>query len=450
MKGIDMTKEQLMDELVKTGQRITDLEASETERKKVEEELRKHREHLEELVKERTAELEKRNEQLQKEITERKLAEEGIGKFKVTADNAAYGVSISDLDGKLVYVNESYAKMHGYTVAETVGRHFSVFYTKDQAKFMAQRREKVVQMGSYVGDEVWHKRKDGTIFPTLTTSTVIKDSEGRPSYISATHFNLTERKRAEEELRKHREHLEELVKERTRELVDAQEKLLRSERLTVLGQLAGGVGHELRNPLGALKNAAYFLNMVLEKPEPEVKETLEILEKEVATSERIVGSLLDFARPKPPTRRKMNINEVVQETLSLTALPENVRMVRQLDESLPEILADPDQLGIVFSNIIRNGIQAMPDGGRLLVKSKAINSERVVISIADTGVGIPKEKLPQIFEPLFTTKAKGIGLGLAVTKSLVEGHGGTIKVRSKVGKGSTFTVGLPIGEEKEK
>ena len=237
--------------------------------------------------------------------------------------------------------------------------------------------------------------------------------------------------------------------EMTAKLREAQDQLVRREKLAVLGQLAGGVGHELRNPLGAIKNAAYFLNMVLEEPEPEVKETLEILEKEVATSEKIISSLLDFARAKPPMQRKVDVNHVVQEALSRATVPGNVEVVSQLDEALPVILADPDQLAQVFRNIILNGIQAMPEGGQLAIKTSEVfpkpPKSEVLISFADTGVGIPEENLERLFEPLFTTKAKGIGLGLAVTRTLVEGHGGTIEVESEVGKGSTFTVKLPIG-----
>ena len=132
-------------------------------------------------------------------------------------------------------------------------------------------------------------------------------------------------------------------------------------------------------------------------------------------------------------------------------------MVSQLDEALPTILADPDQLGQVFGNIILNGIQAMPKGGQLVVQTSEVSGKPprsgwVAISFADTGVGIPEGDLGKLFEPLFTTKAKGIGLGLALAKTLVEGHRGTIEVESEVGKGSTFTVKLPLskaeGEEK--
>ena len=258
-----------------------------------------------------------------------------------------------------------------------------------------------------------------------------------------------EQKRAEEKLKEYSERLEEMVEQRTKDLREAQEQLVRQEKLAVIGQLAGGVGHELRNPLGAIKNATYFLNMVLEKPEPKVKESMEILEKEVATSERIIGSLLDFARPKPPTRRQVDINDVVREALSRPSIPENVKVLSQLDETLGPILADPDQLGQIFGNIILNAIQAMPRGGRLVVKSDSASPEWVSVSFSDTGVGIPQETLERLFEPLFTTKAKGIGLGLAIVKTLVEGHGGTIEAQSEVGKGSTFTVKLPIGGGEE-
>jgi signal transduction histidine kinase len=251
---------------------------------------------------------------------------------------------------------------------------------------------------------------------------------------------------AQLELQRLNEQLEIRVGERTAALRNAQEELIRQEKLAVLGQLAGGVGHELRNPLGAIKSAAYFLNMVLEEPDPEVKETLEILEKEVKTSENVISSLLDFARAKPPTRRRVDINDVVQEALSRIAMPDNVEVVSRLNGRLPTILADPDQLVQVFGNIILNAAQAMPEGGRLIVKSQVPSPEWVTVSFADTGVGISEENLGKLFEPLFTTKAKGIGLGMAVTKTLVEGHGGNIEVESKVGVGSTFTVKLPMGK----
>ena len=233
------------------------------------------------------------------------------------------------------------------------------------------------------------------------------------------------------------------------ELAKSFESMRLSLKKTII-QLAGGVGHELRNPLGAIKNAAYFLNMVLEKPEPDIKESLEILEKEVVTAEKIISSLLDFARSKPPSLQNVDINGVVQKALSRITIPDKVKALSQLNKALPPIQADPDQLTQVFNNIISNAIQAMPEGGQLVIKSEAPSPDWVTISIKDTGVGIPEEILEKLFEPLFTTKAKGIGLGLAVSKTLVKGHGGNIEMKSEVGKGSTFTVKLPINQKEEK
>jgi signal transduction histidine kinase len=260
-----------------------------------------------------------------------------------------------------------------------------------------------------------------------------------------------ERKRVEKMLKQYSEKLEEMVEERTRDLKEAQEELVRKEKLAVLGQLGGGVGHELRNPLGAIKNAGYFLNLAIEDPEPEVKETLEIIEREVATSEKIINSLLDFAHQVPPVKRRMALKDIIQGVLSRTSVPENVEVVEQIDETLPKILADPDQLAQVFENLIRNAFQAMSPpageekGGRLIIATKARKPGYVFISFSDTGVGIPEDDLVKVFEPLFTTKAKGIGLGLALGLILVEGHGGAIEVESEKGKGSTFTVNLPLG-----
>jgi len=219
---------------------------------------------------------------------------------------------------------------------------------------------------------------------------------------------------------------------------------VRQEKLALLGQLAGGVGHELRNPLGAIKNAVYFLNVALENPEPEVKDTLGLLEKEVDNSERIIRSLLDFARNKPPRRQEVDINQIVRDSLSHLHIPENIRVKNQFAQSLPAIPADADQLGQAFGNIMLNAIQAMPRGGGLIIKSKLASPGLVTVSFADTGIGIAKEDQEKIFEPLITGKAKGIGLGMAITKTLVEGHGGAIQVKSEPGKGSTFTVKLPV------
>jgi PAS domain S-box-containing protein len=368
-------------------------------------------------------------------------------RYRGLYESSIDGILSMDLEGKIVECNQAFADMLGYAKEEVYNLTYRELTPSKWLDMEAKIVTEQLPIRGYSEEyEKEHIRKDGTIFSVSVRVWLIRDKEGTPTGSWGIIRDITERKYAEEELKKYSERLEETVEE----LRDAQEQLVHKEKLAVIGQLAGGVSHELRNPLGAIKNAVYFLNMVLEKPEPEVKETLEILEKEVAISERIISSLLDFARSKPPTRRKVNINDVIQETLSRIKVAENVAVASHLEEVLPILLADPDQLGQVFENIVINAIQAMPKGGQLTVTSQSPSPKWVTIAFSDTGVGIPEENREKLFTPLFTTKAKGIGLGLTITKTIVEAHGGTIEVQSEVGKGSTFTVKLPVGWMEEK
>jgi signal transduction histidine kinase len=184
--------------------------------------------------------------------------------------------------------------------------------------------------------------------------------------------------------------------------------------------------------------------------EPEVKEALKILEEQVTTSDRIINSLMDFTRQVTPDFKEVSVNAIIQRVLSRFKIPADIELVTKLDESLPSILADPDQLNRVFDNIILNAIQAMDKGGRLVVETGTYDPEWIAISFTDTGDVIPEEIREKLFEPLFTTKAKGIGIGLALAKNIVDKHGGEIDFESRIGEGTTFTVRLPIGTSEER
>ena len=266
--------------------------------------------------------------------------------------------------------------------------------------------------------------------------------ENRRLY-QAAQQELAQRKRAEEALKEYSERLEEMVEQRTKELRDAQEQLVLAGRLAAIGQLGASVGHELRNPLGNIKNSIYYINMKIGDADEKIRKHLRIMEKEIATANKIINDLLGFARDKKPTLQKTEINTIVQDALSRTTVPDAVAVITELGECLPPLMADPDQIGQVFINLIVNAAQAMSDGGRLKIATRAEDGF-IVTEFKDNGCGIPDENLGRLFEPLFTTKAKGIGLGLAVSKQLVEAHKGTIEVKSQVGKGTTFRVKLPI------
>jgi signal transduction histidine kinase len=246
--------------------------------------------------------------------------------------------------------------------------------------------------------------------------------------------------------------LEVRVQERTRtlektldELHAAQESLVRREKLAMLGQLAGGVGHELRNPLGVMTNAIYYLLMVLKDAPENVTEYLGILKTQIALSEKIVGDLLDFARVKTPQLETVPVEKIVREQLERVGNLNGVKLVEKITPGLPPVRVDRVQMGQVVLNLFTNALQAM-DGkaGTLEVRAVRGSNGYVRLEVCDTGVGMSHEQLAKIFEPLFTTKARGIGLGLAVSRSLVQANGGQISAVSEPGKGSTLSVDLPI------
>lgn len=260
--------------------------------------------------------------------------------------------------------------------------------------------------------------------------------------------DVSERKRAEEKLKDYSERLEEMVEERTKELLDAQEQLVRKEKLAVLGQLAGGVGHELRNPLGVISNSVYYLKMVLPDADKKILDYLGTISSEVNRSTEIVSDLVNFSRTKPAEKERIEVSELIVQVLERHSPSEKVEVTTQVASDLPLVFVDARQIGQVLDNLVTNAYQAMPEGGKLPIKAKA-EEDKVLVSFMDTGCGISQENMKKLFEPLFTTKAKGMGLGLAVSKNLVEASGGSIEVESEEGKGSTFTVILPTKEVQE-
>ncbi len=233
-----------------------------------------------------------------------------------------------------------------------------------------------------------------------------------------------------------------------KELQEAQEKVVRSERLAAIGELSAGVAHDLRNPLGAIKNAAYYTKRKLEnsdllKQDPRIAEFLEVMDEEIESSNQIVTDLMDFAKVNPPNQSPTSLETVVDSAIARTPLKGNVRIEKQFDPSLPLVPADSEQLRRAFGNLLKNAGDAMPSGGVLTIAGRARDGQ-VELEFTDKGTGIPGPNLPRILDPLYTTKAKGIGLGLAIVSMIVDRHEGTISVDSTVGEGTTFRITLPI------
>ncbi len=180
--------------------------------------------------------------------------------------------------------------------------------------------------------------------------------------------------------------------------------------------------------------------------EPRVMEFLDIAEDEINSSNKIINDLLGFSRVGKPAVSPAQVKKVIEDALSRTPIPENIKLTKKLDTELPEVEIDPEQIQQVLINIITNAVQAMPDGGKLAIGARE-KGKFLEVEIADTGAGIPEEVRDEVFEPLFTTRAKGIGLGLAVCKSIIDRHGGEIEVKSKVGEGTTFNIKLPLGQD---
>ena len=252
---------------------------------------------------------------------------------------------------------------------------------------------------------------------------------------------VSDRERKESLLAELKE-LEFLAREAAGELREAREDSILGQRLSTLGELVGGVAHELRNPLGTMETAIHFLNARLPKNDPEAQEILDILQREVTTSERIVSGLLACARPNSTVHGRLDIGEIVGETVSRARVPKNIVVIKEISQPLPPVRADRHQLIQAFGNIISNAVAAMPKGGQLII-SVVPDSDGVSASFSDSGAGISEENMDKLFKPFFTAKQGGTGLGLVVTRILVHRHGGTIEVESQERKGSTFTVKIP-------
>ena len=335
----------------------------------------------------------------------------------------------------IVYANKRLAELHGFIVPqELIGR--------DCLDFIAEKDREMVRtraLGRQRGEEYsllyefTLMRIDGTPVDIEAIVSLI-EYEGRPASLAFIR-NITDRKKMEKELRDYTDRLEEMVIERTAMLRE-------KERMAAIGELAAMVGHDLRNPLTGIMGAAYYLRKKYgSSGDDETLKMLEIMEHDIKYSDKIISDLLDYSQNLNLDPSKTDPHALVREALDQVKVPDNVA-VFDLTSDEPVIEVDDQMIKRVFVNLITNACDAMPTEGELIIESQR-TQEAVEISFTDTGKGIPEELIADIWRPLFTTKAKGMGFGLSICKRILESHGGSISVVSRLGEGTTFTVRLP-------
>ncbi len=389
----------------------------------------------------RAAELTELNNQLVQEAAERKKVEQALllssKEWERTFNSVPDFIAVLDSRHRILRANKPMAQQLGVQPEQCIGLNcYSCVHGTNEPPEMCPHT-KTLQDGLEHIAEVHEPRLGGDF---LVSTTPLRDEAGQ--IIGSVHVarNITEHRQMQEKLAEYSRHLEALVEEKTKQLRD-------SERLAVIGQTAGMVGHDIRNPLQAIASDLYLEKVeVASLPDGEAKknlqESINCMEENLYYIEKIVSDLQDFARQLNPKKEKVNLEKTIEDVMIMVTIPENVNVVIKAEKGYPVLTADSTMVKRVIVNLVQNAVQAMPKGGNLTINVTPKGGQAFV-SIEDTGEGIPEEVKQKIFTPLFTTKSKGQGFGLAVVKRLVEAQGGAITFTSKVGEGTKFTVQLP-------
>ncbi len=267
------------------------------------------------------------------------------------------------------------------------------------------------------------------------------------NHIGVVFEDITEQKQLSEKFEEYSEGLEKTIQQKTEELQETQTRLVQTERLAAIGELAGMIGHDLRNPLSGIRNAVYFLRkkqacFIGDSGD----EMLTVIDRAVEQANKVINDLLDYSKELHLELEEQSPKSIIDYVLLSINKPQNIKIIENI-QSQPEIWVDTNKIERVFINLVDNAIEAMPNGGTIEIKSQT-EPNNIIFTFTDTGCGMSDNTLAKIFTPLFTTKAKGMGFGLAICKRIIEAHGGKITVTSALKKGTSFTITLPIEHEK--
>jgi PAS domain S-box-containing protein len=381
-----------------------------------------------------------------RDITEQKKIEQELklerDKLEAATENIGAGLGIISKDYRILWVNR-YLKQ--YNPGCEGKKCYSTFNSLKSICPDCGVRKVFDEGVALDRHEYAFTGIDGTPMWAELIVTPLKDRDGNVIAALELSVDITEKKLLQNKLQEYSEKLEQLVGERTAQLQRAQSRLVKSERLAAIGELAAMVGHDLRNPLTGIVGAAYYLKT---KHTSELgvkgKEMLETIEKAITYSNKIVSDLLEYSRDLKLELTETNPKNLFENALSLTEVPKTIKVI-DLTKDKPAFKADTEKMRRVFVNIIRNAFDAMPEGGTLTVKSRKVK-DKLEISFKDTGAGMSQETLSKLNGdfPLFTTKAKGMGFGVPICKRIAEAHGGKLSVESKIGKGTKITITVPV------
>lgn len=377
------------------------------------------------------------------DITRRKQAEaelaESEARYRRLFEDDLTGDFVAAPDGKIQFCNAAFARIYGFA-DKNAAAGSSIASRKarpeDWPKLLRRlRRHRIVERF-----ESEHRRLDGTPIHVMENLVGISDANGRLRQIQGYVFDDTERKQSQLRLAASLE-----------ELRRTQAKLVRQERLATLGKLAGSVAHEMRTPLSVIRTNMFFLQQRYPTADQEVREALEETTRAIASADEIICEMLDYVRDASPCDSVFAVNDAVAQALRLVSLPAaiHLRASHRIDTAEPSVQGCQDHVIRILVNLIQNSVQAMPDGGELEIATHSDEPGSITIAVRDTGCGIPPENLGRIFEPLFSTKTMGIGLGLAIAKRYAELNGGELSVESQPGRGTTFRLHLKSAHRQE-
>ncbi len=362
-------------------------------------------------------------------------------KYRRLYETTRDGIMARDLKSRMIDCNSAYAKMLGYSKKEL--RNLTVQDLLPE-KWHEERDtivRKVLQTGRSIVFEREYRRKDGSVFPASVRTWRLTDGKGKVVGIWSIVRDITEQKERQKNLQDTADYLKKIIEERTKQLKD-------SERLVAIGQTAGMVGHDLRNPLQTISGELYLakdeVNSLNDsEAKNNLKESIQVIEEQAVYMDKIVSDLQAFVQPIKIDKKPINLKELVNAVIASIVAPKNIVVQTRIGDDFPQVKADLHLLKRVLINLVTNSVQAMPDGGKLTLIGVVNSDGKVSITVEDTGVGILDAIKNQIFTPLFTTKPRGQGFGLAVCKRVIEAHGGNISFESTVGEGTKFIIQLP-------